>query len=433
MIHPNKVIIHRDVLRKIREDVRHWSERQLESGGYLLGNIYTPILVVEITDFIDGGPNALRTGISFSPDNEYATVAKAELQAARPGIRLVGEYHLHPWSGYPRPSEGDKHQLQKIKNGLRPWYVIMLATPNGFRFWDLDEETAFTELPHQVIRVSTRIDQTELLNRVSEITQHELLAKKQVTIIGLGSGGSVISKYLGNTGVGNFILIDDERLELTNVIRHEGTLEEIGRPKTEICKRVIELHNPLAIVKTCEIDVLEEKNKFEEIMAKSDLVIASSGNAKVNNLINKISIERNIPVVYGGIFEKASGGYVLPVIPNRTACFNCLFNLTAQSYHVDKSAAQAYNISEAELHSQQGLWMDISIPALFLAKSALMILQGEVLEHNLLLYKNPFDLKKFKIDRRADCSVCNFDGWLEKQEVQTKKRTIFTRFKRARQ
>jgi len=437
MIHPNKVIIRKDVLQKIHRDARFWSSRRLESGGYLFGIIHNPSLVIEPTDFIDGGPNARRTAISFSPDNEYAAARKAEIQTARPNIRLLGEYHLHPWSVYPHPSGGDKHQLQQIKNSQRPWYVIMLVTLNGFRFWDLDKQgKEFVELPHQVIRIPASIDERELLDRVSKITQHELLAKKTVMIVGLGSGGSVIAKYLGNTGIGNFILVDNEKLELANVIRHEGTIEDIGKPKTEICRKAIELHNPFARIRTYEMDVLKETNRLEELVASSDLVIASSGSAKVNSLINKLSIEKNIPAVYGGIFEKASGGYVLSVVPNRTACFNCMFNVTAQSYYVDRSAAQAYNLSEDELHAQQGLWVDLSIPALCLAKLALMILQGKTAfleEYNLLLYTNPLDLKRYKVDRRIDCSVCNFEGWLRQQEIhQTKqeRQSILSRLKR---
>jgi len=125
MIHPSKVIIRKDFLRKIHRDARFWGSRGLESGGYLLGIIHNPSLVLELTDFIDGGPDARRTAMSFSPDNEYATIKKAEIQAAKPNIRLLGEYHLHPWSGCPRPSWGDKHQLQQIKNSQRPWYIIM--------------------------------------------------------------------------------------------------------------------------------------------------------------------------------------------------------------------------------------------------------------------------------------------------------------------
>jgi len=426
MIHPNKILIHQETLRKIRDDVNTWKPKGLESGGYIPGKIHLSNLVFEMTGFIDGGPNAKRTHCSFSGDSEYAAEKLMEAKAKDSEIRLLGEYHLHPWNGIAHPSQGDLEQIKEVKNGKRPWYVIMLAGNTGYAFWDLNKEgTDFAEIPHQVLRLPQHVEisREKLMDRVHRVIHHEALAKKTVTIVGIGSGGSVIAKYLAVTGIGRIILVDKDLLELANVIRHEGTIEDIGKPKIKICKRVVESHNPFTIVETHQIDALEEKEKLTELIARSDLIMASSGNSKVNNVINKIVLEKMVPVVFGGIFERAKGGYVLPVLPRRTPCFNCLFSLTSQAYNVDKDAAEAYNTPEEELHAQQGLWMDISIPTLIAAKVALMILQGntEFLEnYNFLLYKNPFDIKKIRLKKREDCFVCNFEGW-RRQTEQTMK------------
>jgi len=426
MITPKKILIHTAVLDQIRHDASTWQTRGVESGGYLVGKVHLPNLVFEITDFIDGGPKAKRTSVSFSGDNEYATKRKAKLQATDPEKRLQGEYHLHPWNGLPSPSGGDLLQLQKVKSDKRPWYFIMMANEDGFSFWDLTNEgTDFVEIPHQVLDLplQTDISREKLLDRVLKVTQNQLLARKTCTIIGLGSGGSVIAKYLSLTGIGRIVVADNDNLELVNVVRHEGTVEDIGKPKTTICKEIIESHNPFTLVETHNIDVLKEQKALPELITESDLLIAASGNAKVNNLINGIALEKKVPVVYGGIFAEARGGYVLPVVPERTPCFNCLFDLTSKSYHVDKDAASAYNLSEDELHAQQGLWIDISIPALMAAKIALMILQGQtefLQSYNLLVYRNPFEIQKLKFDRRKDCAVCNFEGWSQRVQEMMK-------------
>lgn len=429
MINPKKVLIHAQVLNQIHLDARTWQTKGLESDGYLMGKIHLPHLVFEITDFIDGGPRAKRTQISCSGDSEYATKKKSEIQAIDQRKRLLGEYHLHPWNGHPSPSSGDLSQLQKVKNGKRPWFFIMMANRDGFSFWDLDREgTRFIEIPHQVLHlpVQTEISTEGLLDRVLKVTQNQVLATKTCAIVGLGSGGSVITKYLSLTGIGRIILADNDDLELVNVVRHEGTIKDIGKPKTKICKKIVESHNPFVLVETYDIDVLKERKVLAELVAKSDLLVASSGNAKVNNLLNAIALEKKVPVVYGGIFAGAKGGYILPVVPEKTPCFNCLFDLASKSYHVDKDAVAAYNIPEDELHAQQGLWIDISIPALMATKIALMIIQGQtefLQDYNFLLYKNPFEMQRLKLERRQDCVVCNFEGWAQRLERTMKPAT----------
>jgi molybdopterin/thiamine biosynthesis adenylyltransferase len=185
------------------------------------------------------------------------------------------------------------------------------------------------------------------------------------------------------------------------------------------------------VVEAYSFDVVKEFRKLEELASQSDLIIGSSGNSKVNNLLNKISIERRIPAIYGGVYEKALGGYVLAVKPLEAACYNCIFSLTSKSYHVDVEAAQRYGLSEDELHQQQGLWIDISFPALILSKMALAMLENKKLDYNLVLYDSALEVKKLYVNRRGDCPVCNEKEWIRKHEKAfQKKHSLRERFRR---
>lgn len=437
-IHPKKVLIRRNILDHTFEEEKQYAEKGLETGSYLLGKIYRN-MVCDITHWIDAGPKAQRGPTSFVPDEKYATQKKEELRAEDPDIRLLSTHHLHPWHGKPWPSGIDLEALRDASTD-RPWYFLMVSTKDGFNFFDLnDGGDGFTEIPYQVI--PSGIEQRLLIDRIRVATQQRLLMDKTVMLVGLGSVGSVEAKYLGNTGIGRFILIDFEELESVNVIRHEGTIFDIGKPKTDICKTVIESHNPFTVVETYNMDVTKEIEKLEELAKQSDLIVGSSGSPKINHILNKISVKNKIPAIYCGIYEKASGGYVLAVYPQETACFNCLFNITSQAYHLDREEAARYGLSDDELHSQQGLWIDISIPALFMAKTAVKMLHGEKPEFNLLLYdsdpkqerRQVFPVRAMKMLRREDCAVCNFEGWARKQTEQVKrpqlKQSIFSKAK----
>ncbi len=69
----------------------------------------------------------------------------------------------------------------------------------------------------------------ELFSRVYGLYETSVLAAKTALIIGVGSGGSTIALELVKAGVGNFILVDPDRIEVVNVVRHLCGLSDLGR------------------------------------------------------------------------------------------------------------------------------------------------------------------------------------------------------------
>ena len=59
----------------------------------------------------------------------------------------------------------------------------------------------------------------------------EQLARKKVAVVGLGSGGGFAALTLAMSGVGHFVLIDDDVVELTNVVRHAAAIDLSGLPR----------------------------------------------------------------------------------------------------------------------------------------------------------------------------------------------------------
>ena len=83
------------------------------------------------------------------------------------------------------------------------------------------------------------------------------LAEKRVAVIGLGSGGGFVALTLAMSGVGHFVLIDDDTLEETNIVRHVADRRYLGQPKVEAVADLIRQRNPNADVKTV-IGLIEE-------------------------------------------------------------------------------------------------------------------------------------------------------------------------------
>ncbi len=79
----------------------------------------------------------------------------------------------------------------------------------------------------------------------------EKLKNSTVAIFGIGGVGTFVVEALVRSGVGHFVLVDDDLICLTNLNRQiHATRKTIGRPKVEVMKeRILEI-NPKAIVET---------------------------------------------------------------------------------------------------------------------------------------------------------------------------------------
>lgn len=77
----------------------------------------------------------------------------------------------------------------------------------------------------------------------------EKLNNSKVSVFGIGGVGSFVVEGLARAGIGNFILIDDDKVCLTNINRQIiATYKTIGRPKVEVAKERILDINPKANV-----------------------------------------------------------------------------------------------------------------------------------------------------------------------------------------
>lgn len=75
------------------------------------------------------------------------------------------------------------------------------------------------------------------------------LAQSRVMIFGIGGVGSYVAEGLARGGIGNFILIDHDRITRSNINRQIHALQEtIGKKKVEIMKQRILSINPTAKV-----------------------------------------------------------------------------------------------------------------------------------------------------------------------------------------
>ncbi len=125
----------------------------------------------------------------------------------------------------------------------------------------------------------------------------ERLSKAHVAVFGIGGVGGYVVEALVRSGIGNFDLIDDDKVCLTNLNRQIiATRDTIGRYKVEVMRERILSINPDAEVTTHRCFYLPE-NAQDFDFSSYDYVVDAVDTVTAKLEIVMRAKESNIPVI----------------------------------------------------------------------------------------------------------------------------------------
>ncbi|MCB0209626.1 MAG: ThiF family adenylyltransferase [Anaerolineae bacterium] len=276
---------------------------------------------------------------------------------------------------------------------------------------------------YEIVRI-----QANFYQRLQGLFDTGYLFDKKVTIIGLGTGGGLITLELAKNGVGHFQLVDFDRLQVHNVARHVCGLSDLGRYKTKAVAELIHNHHPQVMVTTAEYDILENRAKLKEIVTGSDLVIAATDSERSKRLINQVCWPQQIPVIYGAAYDRAFGGDVIRVIPPDTACYECAFKQLVELFETAPRKGEIDYAAEdvSKVIAEPGLGLDVAFIALIMSKMALLtLLRGsestlEDLPADWILWGNqatwvfekPLESIFMEVPVNPTCPVCRYEAYM---------------------
>ena len=161
------------------------------------------------------------------------------------------------------------------------------------------------------------------LAQVGESGQARLAAAK-VALVGAGGLGCPAALYLAAAGVGQLTLIDDDRVERSNLHRQVLHADaRVGMHKTESARIAVQAINPrIRVIAHAE---RVQADNVERLIGGHDVVIDGADNFPARYLLAAASIRLKIPVIYAAV-ESFSGQ--LSVFDPRRAdspCYRCLF------------------------------------------------------------------------------------------------------------
>jgi adenylyltransferase/sulfurtransferase len=167
-----------------------------------------------------------------------------------------------------------------------------------------------------------RYDRQIMIPGIGE-TGQEKLKKARVVIAGSGGLGSPISLYLAAAGVGTLCVIDDDKVELSNLNRQILHWDkDIGKEKTKSAHDKLTKLNKNINIET--INATIDKTNVFTLVAGCDVIVDAMDNMPTRYLLNKAAIKHKIPFVHGAV--SGLEGRAMTVIPGKTACIKCLYH-----------------------------------------------------------------------------------------------------------
>lgn len=303
--------------------------------------------------------------VTRKPDGweiETETIIEAVNEAVRSDRALV-EVHNHPgdWAGFSQiDREGFAEFVPYVLDSLpqKPYSATVWteSTVHGEYFLQSGETgkvrsiTAHGENLSQLRLSSKEIDEARFDRQEPWFTEdgQRQLATLRVGIVGLGGTGSQVVQSLAYLGTKDFVLVDDDSAEQTNMNRLvTGIHADTGTPKTILARRQIR-----TIVPKATVDIVSERLQSLpaiEQLKSVDVAFGCVDNDGARLILNELCLAYRIPLIDVGVGIEAregdvdqAGGRIATVLPGGP-CLDCmdLIDQDEAKYFLADSEAQA--------------------------------------------------------------------------------------------
>ena len=193
----------------------------------------------------------------------------------------------------------------------------------------------------------------------------------RVGIVGLGGMGSALVEYLTRLGAREWVLVDADTVELSNLNRlvHASLNDaQTARPKVNVGRSIIHQVSPQATVRALATDVFDRDALHA--LKSCDLLIAATDNHSSRMALNRLAVQYLIPLVHVGfnisvdiderteerVVSDVSGEFAIPDLGRW--CLHC-----AGLYDPQQAGWELASPAQRALLKQRGYVSDTPAPA----------------------------------------------------------------------
>ncbi|MBP7736015.1 MAG: HesA/MoeB/ThiF family protein [Spirochaetes bacterium] len=166
----------------------------------------------------------------------------------------------------------------------------------------------------------------------------ERLKSSTVFVAGAGGLGSPVLYYLAAAGIGTLVICDYDTIEMTNLNRqilHE--YGKIGQFKVDSAGTSLSELNPF--IKVIRVKTKLTKKNAISLVGDPDLIVDCLDNFETRHILNRVSVEKKIPMIHGGVAEFR--GQITFLHPPETPCLACFLDRKDRKGKIQVAGATA--------------------------------------------------------------------------------------------
>lgn len=275
----------------------------------------------------------------------------------------------------------------------------------------IEDDVKYTE---ELVRDSYRLINflEDYCKKTSEVVSIvEKLSRSVVLIFGLGGVGSWVVDCICRSGIRNFILVDDDVVDPTNLHRQDFFMSNmIGKYKIDcIEEKLMEIFSDVKCIKLYQ---KVDNDFFENFPYSFDLAINCADYPNVDTttkIIGNECMKRKVPHIIGGGYNLHLTLIGQSVIPHKSACHLCFSKKLEEINKVDTKNLKKMHRETRKIGSFPPL---CSLSASITALEAIKILCGFHLSlintsKRIEFGVHSMDFTSMDIPRDPECVLCS--------------------------
>ena len=227
-----------------------------------------------------------------------------------------------------------------------------------------------------------------------DIEGQQALLNSHVLILGLGGLGSPVAMYLATAGVGELTLVDDDKVDLSNLQRQiVHTQDSQKQYKVESAKELLLKLNPEIKINT--INQRLDENELNDIVSNVDIVADCCDNFETRFMLNRVCYKNKKTLVSGAAI-RWEGQLTTFTMEVSTPCYQCLYD---KDSFTDQTCASNGVVGPV-----------VGVIGSMQALEAIKLItgSGKPAVGELTLFDGlDMSFNKIKFGKKADCDICS--------------------------